>query len=249
MYQNIKQAETQFLQRNFESTIQYSYKTLCNINNVQPKNLKENVLQSLSNFKKVKDEKLTQEDLEIESICLSLIFQSLYELKQIDDAKILFTTYYPKNKFIPPKLSILLIQMLIYLNEFEEAEKQMDDLKKQSVEMDQLVQTELKTILKKKQKFVKEEEKKKQKPNLTKVFNEFIGNVKETPKKLEMEKKSKILEILSTLKQFSKKFLRWETLIGVLILFAFLIILNLPQRAKQNLWKNLKDFIGMAFEI
>jgi len=140
--------------------------------------------------------------------------------------------------------------MLIFINEFEEANNQMDDLKKHSVEMDQLVQTELKTLLNKKQKIKKQEEKKIEKSiGLTKVFNNFIGNVKETPKKLEMEKKSKILEILFFLKQFFERFLRWETLIGFLILISFVLILNLPQRAKQNIWKNLKEFFGMAFEV
>ena len=140
--------------------------------------------------------------------------------------------------------------MLIFINEFEEANNQMDDLKKHSVEMDQLVQTELKTLLNKKQKIKKQKEKKIEKSiGLTKVFNNFIGNVKETPKKLEMEKKSKILEILFFLKQFFERFLRWETLIGFLILISFFLILNLPQRAKQNIWKNLKEFFGMAFEV
>jgi len=108
MYQNIKKAEQSFIKKNFETTIQYSYKTLCNINNIEPKNIKENVLESLTNFRKIKDSKLTEEDLEIEMISLSLIFQSLFELKQINDAKNLFKTYYPQNKYIPPKLSILL---------------------------------------------------------------------------------------------------------------------------------------------
>jgi hypothetical protein len=108
MYHNIQQAETSFLLKDFHNTIEFSFKTLCKINKIENIPLNENILDNFSNLRKIKDSKTSEDDLELETISLSFIFQSLFELNQISEAKKLFTTYFPPNKYVPPKLLILL---------------------------------------------------------------------------------------------------------------------------------------------
>jgi hypothetical protein len=129
--------------------------------------------------------------------------------------------------------------MLIHLNEFEEATKQMDDLRKQSVEMYDLVHTELNSLLKEKKREIKPKSKR-----------STSNASEEKPKtQLNLQKKSEVLNVLSYLKQVFKNFMRIETLFGFLIFICLVLFYNLPQRAKQNLWKSLKNFFGIAFEI
>jgi hypothetical protein len=133
--------------------------------------------------------------------------------------------------------------MLIHLNEFEEATKQMDDLRKQSVEMYDLVHTELNTLLK--------EKKREMKPK-SKSGSSMTSNLEseEKPKtQMNLQKKSEVLNVLSYLKQVFKNFIRIETLFGFLIFICLVLFYNLPQRAKENLWKGVKNFFGIAFEI
>lgn len=137
----LERAEQFFLFKEFKQSIELSLKYLYHLQQKEYKNT-DDVIISLKGLRKV----VPKENEIFETKSISILIQSLYELQRFDEASNLLSVYYTEYQYPPEELMILLIQMLLHIGRYQEAEKQMNILKKISTNMSQLVEIEFKKV-------------------------------------------------------------------------------------------------------